>query len=46
MGKVFAVGVGPGSHDCVTEIVGKTVPATPALMNSRLSIFTRPVDFG
>ena len=25
MGKVFAVGVGPGSHDCVTEIVKKII---------------------
>ena len=25
MGRVFAVGVGPGSPDCVTEIVKKII---------------------
>ena len=40
MGKVFAVGVGPGSHDCVTEIVKKIIVGADVIVGYEYTLKT------
>ena len=40
MGKVFAVGVGPGSHDCVTEIVKKIIAGADVVVGYEYTLDT------
>ena len=40
MGKVFAVGVGPGSHDCVTEIVKKIIVGADVIVGYEYTLET------
>ena len=40
MGKVFAVGVGPGSHDCVTEIVKKIIVGADVVVGYEYTLET------
>ena len=40
MGKVFAVGVGPGSHDCVTETVKKIIAGADVVVGYEYTLDT------
>ena len=40
MGKVFAVGVGPGSPNCVTEIVKKVVVSADVVVGYEYTLET------
>jgi len=40
MGKVFAVGVGPGSYDCVTEIVKKIIVSADVIVGYEYTLKT------